>query len=207
MAEPATRRMTVDQFLDWDDGTDTRYELWGGVVVAMAPPMPRHGLLASALNGEIRSALRSRPACRAFIEAGIALPDRNDTFYVADIAVTCEPLRAEDRFIRNPVLIVEVLSPSTGISDRQLKLADYMSIPSVEEILLIDSQSAFAEVHHREGDRWITELVRGLEAKLVLNAVPLTVAMSELYEGVPLSEAPNEAPSAPVRSRSRRRSR
>jgi hypothetical protein len=45
MAEPATRQMTLDDFLAWDDGTDRRYELWGGVVRAMAPPMPRHGLL------------------------------------------------------------------------------------------------------------------------------------------------------------------
>ena len=38
MSEPALRRMTVDEFLDWEDGTDTRYELIAGVVVAMAPP-------------------------------------------------------------------------------------------------------------------------------------------------------------------------
>ena len=90
MAEPATRRMTLDEFLAWDDGTDRRYELWGGLVRAMAPPMPRHGLLAATLSREIGSALRARPPCRVFSEAGIALPDRNDTFYVADLAV-CEP--------------------------------------------------------------------------------------------------------------------
>jgi Uma2 family endonuclease len=61
MAEPATRRMTLDEFLSWDDGTDMRYELWRGGVVAMAPSMARHGLLALALGGEIRAALRARP--------------------------------------------------------------------------------------------------------------------------------------------------
>jgi Uma2 family endonuclease len=96
MTEPAMRRMTLGEFLAWDDGTDRRYELWGGAVTAMAPPMPRHGLLAAALSGEIRSALRARPPCRVFSEAGITLPDHNDTFYVADLAVICEPLRAED---------------------------------------------------------------------------------------------------------------
>jgi Uma2 family endonuclease len=197
MAEPATRRMTVDEFLDWDDGTDTRYELWGGSIVAMAPPMPRHGLLAMALGGEIRTVLRTRPPCRVFSEAGIALPDRNDTFYVADLAVSCEPLREEDRMLRNPVLIVEVLSPSTGTADRQLKLADYRRIPSVEEILLIDSQSAFADVHRRDGDRWFTELLRGLDATLVLNSVPLTIAMSVLYDGIPLPE-PRLPPAGPA---------
>jgi Uma2 family endonuclease len=135
MAEPATRRMTLDEFLSWDDGTDTRYELWGGIVVAMAPPMARHGRLALALGGELRAALRPRPPCGAFSKAGIALPDRNDTFYVADIAVTCEALRAEDRLISNPVLIVEVLSPSTAATDRQIKIPDYRRIPSVQEVL------------------------------------------------------------------------
>jgi Uma2 family endonuclease len=188
MAEPATRRMSLEEFLSWDDGTDTRYELWGGVVTAMAPPLARHGLLALALGGEIRAGLPARPPCRALSEAGIALPDRDDTFYVADIAVTCEPLRAEDRLIRNPILIVEVLSPGTAATDRQIKIPDYRRIPSVEEILLIDSESAFAEVHRRDGDRWINEIIRGLEATLALNSVPLTISMSELYQGIPLPE-------------------
>jgi Uma2 family endonuclease len=193
MAEPATRRMTLDEFLAWDDGTDRRYELWAGVLTAMAPPMPRQGLLAAALAGEIRSALRRRPPFRVLGEAGVALPDRNDTFYVADLAIICEPLRAEDRLIRNPVLIVEILSPSTAAIDRQIKVPDYRSISSVVEILLIDSESAFAEVHRREGDRWITEMMRGLGATLTLGSVPLTILLSELYQGIPLPEQPASA--------------
>ena len=128
-----------------------------------------------------------------FSEAGVALPDRDDTFYVADLAVICEPLRAEDRLIRNPVLIVEVLSPSTAATDRQIKVSDYRRIPSVTEILLIDSESAFAEVHRREGDRWITEMMRGPDATRALNSVPLAISLSELYEGVPLLEPPAPA--------------
>jgi Uma2 family endonuclease len=193
MAEPATRRMTLDEFLAWDDGTDRRYELWAGVLTAMAPPMPRHGLLAAALAGEIRSALRRRPPFRVLGEAGVALPDRNDTFYVADLAIICEPLRAEDRLIRNPVLIVEILSPSTAAIDRQIKVPDYRSISSVVEILLIDSESAFAEVHRREGDRWVTEMMRGLGATLTVASVPLTILLSELYQGIPLPEQPASA--------------
>ncbi len=189
MAEAALKGMTVDEFLHWEDGTDTRYELLGGFVVAMAPPAARHSLLATALGGEIRSALRSRPPCRVYGEAGIVRPDRNDTCYVADLAMTCEPLRADDRLIRDPILIVEILSPSTAAFDRQTKVADYRRIPSVQEILLIDSESVFAEVLRRDGERWITEIVQGPAAILSLVAVPLNIPMAEIYEGIPPPEA------------------
>ncbi|MGD9617203.1 MAG: Uma2 family endonuclease [Alphaproteobacteria bacterium] len=188
MAEPAVRKMAVDEFLRWDDGTDTRYELVGGSAVAMAPPSPAHGRLALALGSEIRAALRTRPPCFVQSEAGIVRPDRDDTCYIADLAVSCEELRAEDRMTRQPILIVEVLSPTTSNFDRQTKVADYRQIPSVREILLIDSQTMFAEILRRDGDRWITEIVQGPAGILSLSSVPLGIRMSDLYEGIPLPD-------------------
>ena len=72
--------------------------------------------------------------------------------------------------------------------DRQTKVSDYRRIPSVQEILLIDSTSMFAEVLRREGDRWITEIVRGPQAVLSLSSIAPTVSMSDLYEGIDLPE-------------------
>jgi Uma2 family endonuclease len=188
MSELAVKRMTVVEFLRWEDGTDTRYELHDGMVVAMAPPAPAHGFLAARLCARIEGALQSRRPCMVQVEAGIVRPDRDDTCYVADLAVTCTPPRRGDQLIRDPLLIVEVLSPSTGFYDRQSKVADYRRIPSVEEILLIDSSSIFAEVLRREGDRWITEIVRGPQATLVLASIELTATMSDLYEGIDLAD-------------------
>jgi len=102
--------------------------------------------------------------------------------------VSSKPPRRGDQLIADPILIVEVLSPSTGLYDRQSKVADYRRIPSVEEILLIDSTSMFAEVLRREGDRWITEIVRGPQATLSLASIGLTAAMSDLYEGIDLAD-------------------
>lgn len=188
MSEPAPRRMTVEEFLSWEDGTDTRYELIGGVVYAMAPPAPAHGRIAARLGGFIDAALRSRPPCFVQSEAGIVRPDHDDTCYIADLAIACQPLRPEDRLMRDPLLIVEILSPSTTAFDRQTKIPDYRRISTVQEILLLDSQSVFAEVLRREGDHWITEIVQGPAATLSLNSVPVTIAMSDLYEGIPLPE-------------------
>jgi Uma2 family endonuclease len=188
MSEAAVKRMTVAEFLRWEDGTDTRYELLAGFPVAMAPPAPAHGFLAARLCARIEGALKSRRPCMVQIEAGIARPDRNDICYVADLAVTRKPPQRGDQLIGDPVLIVEVLSPTTGLHDRQTKVADYRRIASVEEILLIDSASIFAEVLRREGDRWITEIVRGPEATLALTAIGMTATMSDLYEGIDLPD-------------------
>ncbi len=190
MAEPAIRAMTVDEFLGWEDGTDTRYELVGGFVYPMAPPMPAHGRLAARLAGLLDSALRPRRPCAVQSEVGIVRPESNDTCYVADLAVTCEPLRPDDRLIRDPILIVEIQSPSTAAFDHHTKVADYRQIPSVKEILLIDSTTIFAEILRRDGERWITELVQGPNAVLSLGTVPLSIVMAELYDGVPLPEPP-----------------
>jgi Uma2 family endonuclease len=186
MAEPAIRGMTVDEFLRWEDGTDTRYELVDGVVVAMAPPAPAHGFLAARLCIAIGSALRSRPPCMVQIEAGVARPGRDDTYYVADLAVTCNPPPPDEPVIGEPLLIVEVLSPTTASHDRQRKVADYRQIASVQEILLIDSQTVFAEVLRRNGDQWITEIVQGPAATLFLSSIPLAIPMAELYDGIAL---------------------
>ena len=184
MAEPAIRRMTVAEFLRWEDGTDIRYELLDGTPVAMAPPAVAHGFLAARLCARIEISLRSRPPCMVQIEAGIARPDHDDTCYVADLAVTCTPPQPGQQLLADPVLIVEILSPGTALYDRQTKVADYRRIPSVEEILLIDSASVFAEVLRRAGEQWITELVQGRQATLSLASIGLTMTMSDLYEGI-----------------------
>jgi Uma2 family endonuclease len=125
-------------------------------------------------------------------EAGIVRPDRDDTYYVADLAVTCSPYRRGEQFVNDPILIVEILSPGTERHDRRTKLPAYRDIDSVNEILLIDSESVYGEILRREGDRWITELVQRRNATLRLSSVDLQIAMAELYEGIDL-EAENAA--------------
>jgi len=194
MSEIAVERMTVAEFLRWEDGTDIRYELLGGSPVAMTPPAIAHGILALRLGARIDSALRSRPPCFGQSEAGIVRPDRNDTCYIADLAVSCTPPEPSQQLLQDPVLIVEILSPGTALYDRQTKVADYRRIASLEEILLIDSASVFAEVLRREGDRWLTEIIRGLQATLSLASIGLTAAMSDLYEGIDLPDQRAAAP-------------
>lgn len=188
MSELAYRAMTLDEFLRWDDGTDTRYELIGGFPVAMAPPAEVHRALAVRLVSRIDAALSARRPCNAQIDAGVTRPDRADTYFVADIAATCLPLSPGRQAIEEPFLIVEVLSPSTERHDRRIKLPVYRQLETVQEVVLIDSESIYAEVHRRAGTQWTTELLRGGQALLTLASVGVEMSLAELYEGTGLTE-------------------
>jgi Uma2 family endonuclease len=189
MREPAIQRMTLDEFLSWDDGTDTRWELVDGVPLAMAPPARAHGMLCARLAAGIEAGLRSRRPCSTQTEAGIAQSGREDSFYVADLAVTCRLYEPGEQLVKDPILIVEILSPSTERHDRRVKLPVYRQIETVQEILLIDADSHYAELHRRENNRWLIELVRGADAILSLASVGLRVTMGELYEGIAVPAA------------------
>ena len=151
MSEAAIRRMSLDEFLVWDDGTDTRYELIGGFPVAMAPGLEGHWTLSARLTTRIDTALSGRRPCRTGTEAGILDPDRNDTYFVADIGVTCAPYDRQRQYMQDPILLVEILSPSTERHDRKVKVPTYQRIASVQEILLVDSDSAVCRIPSAAG--------------------------------------------------------
>src|SRR5437764_6985602 len=147
MAEPAVRRMTLDEFLVWDDGTDTLYELVEGFPLAMAPPAEAHRILAVRLASRIDAALARRRPRNAQIEPGVVLPDRAHSYYVPDVAVTCAPNEPGRQAMVDPILVVEILSPSTERSDRRLKLPAYQKLESVRAIMLIDADNYPAELY------------------------------------------------------------
>jgi Uma2 family endonuclease len=180
MAEAAERHWTVEEFLDWDDGTDRRYERVGGQIVAMAPPTEAHATIVSNLT--IRIGAQLRPPCRVVGELGVRLEGRDDSFYQFDLAVTCVPAEAARRYVADPVLIVEVLSPSTQLHDRGRKLDDYRRLPSVAEILLVASGQRHVQHWRRDGPRWIVE-DRISDADLRLAAVPDPIPLAAVYEG------------------------
>lgn len=191
MAELAVKPMTLDEFLRWDDGTETHYELIGGFPVAMAPPAEAHRMLMVRLVSRIDAGLSNRRPCNAQVEAGVIRPDRADTYFEADIAATCEGNEVGRQAIKDPFLIVEILSPSTERHDRRIKLPVYRQIATVQEILFIASDGLYAELHRRSGAQWITEILRGGDARLTLTSVGIEIPMSDLYEGVALADSEN----------------
>jgi Uma2 family endonuclease len=180
--------MTLEEFYRWDDGTETHYELIEGFPVAMAPPAEVHRALAVRLVSRVDSALAARRPCNAQIEAGVIRADRSDSYFEADIAASCVPIEFGRQAIEAPFLIIEILSPSTERHDRRVKLPIYRQIDTIEEIVLVASDGIYAELHRRSGQQWITEILRGADAMLVLRSVPTEIRLGDLYEGFVVPE-------------------
>lgn len=185
MTEPAQPLyMTVDEFVTWDDGSDTRYELIEGLVVAMAPPADRHGTIAINAGAEIRLRLGSRPPCRPVSEAGIRVGDQN--YYVADVAVTCSDPSASVAVLE-PFLIVEVLSPSNERTEMNIKVQAYITMPHVMEVWVVDSRKRWFQLWQRGGpDSWIVGLPLTGDASFDSPTLADRISLESLYRNTGL---------------------
>jgi hypothetical protein len=146
--------MSLAEFLEWDDGTDTRYELIDGRLRTMASPIEAHGTVVANLARHIGN--RLKPPCRAVVEAGIIPLDRSDTWYQADLVVTCarRARRPRDRRAeahRRGALALD-RRPRPRRQARRLP-----QIAPVEQILLVGSEDRHVEVWRRAGDGWKVE--------------------------------------------------
>src|ERR1700674_3683493 len=155
--ELAYKLLSVEEFLDSCPNDQRHYQLIDGVIVAMAPPAIPDQIIAGNLTFEIGAAIRSnRPNCTVRSQAGIApqgLAGRNH--FETDITVTCEP-GGYRGIAAEPVLIVEIQSPSTERDDHFVKLPQYQGLPSPQEILYVESQLVAATIYRRTGDHWET---------------------------------------------------
>lgn len=182
--------MTYAEYLAAEAVSDVRHEYLNGEVWVMAGGTPEHAALASAINRELGVALRGKP-CRVYSsDLRIRIQDTGLSTY-PDVAVVCGQLATaaddEDAAV-NPVLLVEILSPTTEGYDRGAKAAHYRRIPALREYVLVAQSEPRIEVHRRtEGGRWeLLEARPGESIELASLGVHLDVAA--IYEN-PLSTA------------------
>jgi Uma2 family endonuclease len=195
MGDLAERRMTLAEFLAWEDGTDTRYELIKGAPRAMAPAYPRHGLIQRNAGDVILDRIGRGKPCRVYDNSGVVLSVLgDDRYYVPDLTMSCEAL-GDDLYLREPRLIVEVLSPSTGRDDKAVKVPHYCALPTVEEVWLIDSQRALVLVWQRRNGQWIGSLPLQPGQSFTSDLPAGEIAIDDLFLGTGL-DSPTAQPSS-----------
>jgi Uma2 family endonuclease len=144
------------------------------------PPQPEaHAVIIATLGALLHGRLEGPR--RVLIRGGIVPPDRDDTYYQADLLVTSAPPVRGRQYPPAPELIVEVLSPSTALHDRGRKLDHYRQLPSLEEILLVASEERRVQHWRRDGARWVVDDPIG-DADLRLATVADPIPLAAIYE-------------------------
>jgi Uma2 family endonuclease len=173
--------MTVDQYCVWleEQAAGERYELIDGRPVAMSPERVGH---ARAKNRVCRALERAIQVAGLPCEAlpdGVAVKVDEITVYEPDVMVHCgEPLDPDLVMVEVPLIVVEVVSPSSGRVDAGAKLDGYFSIPSVQHYLLIKTDRPTIIHHRRAGDEIATRIVQ--EGELVLDPPGLRLAVADV---------------------------
>jgi Uma2 family endonuclease len=175
-------RVNVDEFLDWAIGRPGRWELFAGEIVRMSPETIDHAEIKGTVYIALRNAIRrARVPCRALTD-GIIVRIDGETAYEPDAQVYCgERLKGTAREVPNPVIVVEVLSPSTQRIDMTQKLAGYFRLPSIAHYLIVDPTQP-SIVHHARGagDTIATRIVT--EGIVTLDPPGLDLALSDIYD-------------------------
>jgi len=183
MSTLAQRKMTVDEFLVWAEGREGRWELYNGVPYAMSPERTGHikakGAVYLALLGAVRKA--GLPCHVLGDGAGVRIS--RHVMHTPDALVYCGPELSDDAIeVPNPVILVEVASPSTRKFDDTVKLNGYFSLPSVHHYLIVDPEGP-PVIHHRRGaDGTVLRLVVR-EGTLTLSPPGIEVGVAEMFTG------------------------
>lgn len=184
--------MSAQDFLAWEASQTGKHEFFRGEVFAMAGAGKAHVTLTLNLAMALRQHLRGSP-CRTFIADTKLRVEAADAYLYPDVVVTCSARDAEDpAIVRDPVLVVEVLSPSTAAYDRGEKFASYRRLPNLREVVFIDPASRRCEVFQKresgpDQGRWVLHPYDPGQ-DVVLRSVDLTLTAERLWDEVPLVE-------------------
>jgi Uma2 family endonuclease len=185
--------MTVDEFYAWPgDGKGGKYELVDGELRTMSPAYPVHSAIQSNLHYRMSSHLDvAGGKCRVYVEPAIEVRIRaNINTRVPDLGVSCAKLTVNVSALPDPILLVEVLSPS-NMADTWNNVWAYTTIPSVQEILIVQSTRIEAQLLRRDArGAWPADptLITG-DGTLTLNSIDLTLPLRDAYARTYLVES------------------
>jgi Uma2 family endonuclease len=181
--------MSAHEFLAWDKTQTLKHEFFQGEIFAMAGASEAHVTVTGNLAMALRQHLRGSP-CRTFMSEMKLRVDAADAYFYPDVMVTCSAADTNDALIkREPVLVVEVLSPSTAAFDCGDKFAAYRMLPTLREYLLVDPDKRRSDLYRRGDDGlWVlhpSEAGQGLE----LASVALQLPALTLWDEAPVAAA------------------
>jgi Uma2 family endonuclease len=183
MTAATKTRMNVDEYLAWAQSHPGRYELSDGEVIAMSPEGAGHAAVKFAVQTALLAGIRARRLPCHMLPDGMTVRIDETTAYEPDALVYCgTKLAPSATEVPAPIVVIEVLSPSTRRIDTSDKLAGYFRVPSVAHYLIVDPDKPLV-VHHARGsgDTILTRVVT--QGTIELDPPGLAVALADVYAG------------------------
>lgn len=179
--------LTTEDYLHLEEQSPIKHEYIDGQIFAMAGASDAHVTIAGNLFAFLRNHLRGS-GCRVYISDMKVRLEELNRFYYPDIVVTCDERdRETPNYKRFPSLIVEVLSDSTEAFDRGDKFADYQTLASLQEYILISTRHQRIESFRRSTDGlWTLQTYTPPQPSFQLKSVDFESAIGDLYEDVTL---------------------
>ena len=172
------------------DADTVRSEYMNGEIIAMSGASLAHNLITGNVFANLYIRLRGS-GCLAFAnEMRVSIPSVNSYFY-PDVSVVCEEPRFQDDVfdtLLNPIVVVEVLSPSTEAYDRGDKFAHYRQLTSLQEYILVSQDKVRVDHYVRHAAQWILTDFQELDQQLPLTSIQCELPLQEIYESVPFPE-------------------
>jgi Uma2 family endonuclease len=174
------QHLTREEFRRWAEGRKERYERIAGEPVAMSPERAQHVRVKSRIWALLDQAIRQAGLdCEALAD-GITIEIDAETDYEPDAVVNCGPkLGPDDIAAMNPVVVVEVLSPSTQSIDSSDKLADYFRVPSIQHYLIVRARRPEIIHHWRSGSEIISRVVN--VGTIRLDPPGISITINDVY--------------------------
>lgn len=177
-------RISIDDYLAGEKDGLVRHEYVDGYVYAMTGASAIHNRIALNCAARLLESATNK-GCEVFISDMKLSVSAWNSFYYPDVMVCCEQQDNDDYFRQNPCLIVEVLSPSSAVTDKREKLKVYQLLASLLDYVLIDQEQELIEVYRRREGRWIKEeLIPGDE--LYIQCVDEHIHLTQIYAGIKL---------------------
>jgi Uma2 family endonuclease len=176
--------LSHDEYFRLEQEQDQRYEYLAGEVFAMAGGSERHALISMNVGAALVNATRDKP-CRVYGADMKLHVAAHDHFCYPDVMLLCEQGRRHERHVENPILIVEVLSPTTQAYDRGLKFEHYRSIEGLGYYLLIDQDRPHVELFERLTDGgWRLSEATGTDGHIGITGLGVELSLAEVYRQV-----------------------
>lgn len=185
MAIPKTKYISVEDYFELEKNSEIRHEYYQNEIFDMAGTTTRHNIIVQNCTFFIRVNLKNKP-CRVFNE-NIMLEVIPDIYYpYPDVIVTYHKKDlSEERIIRHPTLIIEVLSESTESHDRGFKFNQYRHLESLLQYILISQSQYFVENYSRNKDEtWTLSVMDNNSTILNLEAVNVNIPIKVIYEDI-----------------------